>query len=703
MNAARTDDRVSITVCRWLNSYVVDDAALLRDSAFRGAIDQIDRRVVEELPARCGLRMQQALGEFDDQVWRIRRLDLSFVMDLTAPQGREIAQPWSERIVTRILDVVEDGAEMDGVLRFPNRAVYQARFARDVALGHAWGKWYYEEFQSLANLSPGRAIAEMLAGAPQHGMRTMLHLAQSGDLEMVLTVLTRGDARTIFRSCFSKESNAESGELDSISSGELSRWSGLFLVLLNELPMREAGGKQGDQREALRWISAAALRYPGAEHEPAAYAALSGLLELRRVLGAFGSAIAADRLVCDLVGQRISIDEAIATAWKAGAESPENALRFLARIADGDSDWAAQAAASLNSVSIKPYPSETAFDDESTITRFGGIFLLGPTLVELQLKEVAEAVAGDDEQNHDRAAALRHLVLAKCLGRPRALEALSDSALRLFSGCCSRQRTIAPDGLRFAADHLAGARAVFVEKLIMLFGCEGRFLLAEAIHAPGRQEEVLLLRDLSLDLWLCASALPIDAEGRERGLLSAIDFVRSYTGSLPYVLLAGSLAVFGQRLLPGKCAAGFLPMDGEEASGEAIETLTRIGCISHSLSQEKIARLLASSQAEFSYYSFCDLWPECEIELDLISALLSRTTMKGFARRLMGFQSASAEYIYRNFLEGVGTVHDRRDCIEVEMPRSPFSLVLQLSGLTKQKFTLPWLKEREVCLLPPQE
>jgi hypothetical protein len=271
------------------------------------------------------------------------------------------------------------------------------------------------------------------------------------------------------------------------------------------------------------------------------------------------------------------------------------------------------------------------------------------------------------------------------------------------------------DGFQFAPDLLASAQALFAANLVALLDCEGRCLVAEAIVAPGQQCEVLLLRDLARNVWIHASALPHEIEGREQALLLGIDLVRGSTGNPPHVFLQGSLAGLAQSAALQERVASVAAFQGDDIGSEFAENILRLGCVPESTPHEKIARLLARSDAEFRYFSFADLWPGFDIDVDLMSTLVSRAALRGFARRLMGFQSASPEHLYRNFLEGVGKVHQRPEQIEVELPRSPLSLVLQLSGLAKQIYTVPWLERREgletreglegreVCLLPPRE
>ena len=118
---------------------------------------------------------------------------------------------------------------------------------------------------------------------------------------------------------------------------------------------------------------------------------------------------------------------------------------------------------------------------------------------------------------------------------------------------------------------------------------------------------------------------------------------------------------------------------------------------------EKHAQLLRSCGPEFSYFSFANLWPDLDLGFDLFGTLLARSVMREFTRHLLGFQSSSPEHLYVNFLEGIGTVRQQPGRIEVELPRTPLLLVLQLSGHTRQSYTLPWLEGKEVCLLPPKE
>ena len=120
-----------------------------------------------------------------------------------------------------------------------------------------------------------------------------------------------------------------------------------------------------------------ALRYPGAEQDGAARAALAGLLELRRVLAAFASPFTADRLVRGLVERSLSIDEAIATAGRHRISSPAvratiSAPGFRRRSPLGRGDDAGSAARSTAGGALGLLLRLVC------LLRIGGIFLLVP-------------------------------------------------------------------------------------------------------------------------------------------------------------------------------------------------------------------------------------------------------------------------------------------------------------------------------------
>jgi hypothetical protein len=668
-----TDARV--TVDCWVNTYVVPgtQASSRASLALQDLRPRIDQRVAEELAASCGGWLQHCLDPASPAVWRIRELDLSFLVDVSAPASTNVCQRWGERVANRISEVIERGPQRDRVLFFETRATYLAQFALDLISGSAWDKWYYEEFRSLELLTISRALAEALTAEPEHGWSTLLHLARSARLEDLLQTLSDGDAGLIYNRCSVGDASA--------SSSDLSVWCGRLLEIWNDTPLRPASTRHHD---ALRWLTAVALRYPGPEQDATARAAIDRLLELRRILASFGSALAADRIVSNLVDQRLSLEDAITAAHNRDIESPESGLRFLLNVAQGDSHWAAQMTSALLRDATSALFRESA--PESLLSPFGGIFLLCTAFVELGLAEIALDAALDPE-NEPAASSVRHLVIAKCLGPEHTREALSDPAVRLLSG------HDAPilHGFPAALD-LGPAQAVFARNLARSAPHEAHILLAQAVPLPAANLDGFVLLDTASNEWIYTSLLPPALAAREQAILTALDLVRESTGNTP------SLLLLSKDLAP--------LAESRALQNKTVHLITLSEQELPELPSGKLRHLLASTERDLTFLSLLanpDLHLTLDPALDLLSAMLARGALKAFARRLVGFQSSSPEYLARNFLQGLSSVRCLPDRIEVDLPRPPLSLVLQISGLLRQTFRVPWLHEREVWLLPPRD
>lgn len=684
-----------IIVDRWLNTYVVAGGPLAHEAATRDVLRRIDAQIAEELPAACVRQLGNRISHASSAVWLIRELNFNFTVDVSNPSAADIAAPWSEVVTLRLAQIIERGEEGDGVLRFADRAAYQAQFACDLAAGRAWSKWYYQEFHSLAALTTSRAIREMLTREPEQGMLTLLHLDRSRHLNEVLFALTDVDAEAIYQQCFGGAGHSSPEPAFEYSDKTVSLWSGRLLEIWDQEPVRAIRASPKDFHDALRWMARMTARFPDAENVSAMRAALDGLLELRRVLGMFPSALAADRLVRDLVQQKLGLEQAIAAAFQQGVTSPESGLRFLFKVAEGDYDWAQQAAAVL----LKEQRAACAPSaGESMITRFGGIFLTGPALV--RWHPVLEMAVGEGAEKEEIASFLRYFIFAKCLGSSRTLEVMADPALRLLSGC---YRAHLRDGRKVCKPlDLSAAQTILLRNLAAMTDCEARCLLAETVSVPSLAREIILLRDLARDEWIYGAALP-QYPNWEEALVSAIQLIHETTGNVPHVLLRPTLAALAESRVLGSLTDRVAIVHPEETGGEVYESLLLTRCVSAATPQASVAHLLRPCDQEFAYLSYGSFWPGFDIDLDLFGTLIARAALKLFARGLMGFQSSSPEHLCRNFLEGVGTVHDRPERIEVELPRTPLYMVLQLSGLARQTYTVPWLEGREVCLLPPGE
>jgi hypothetical protein len=684
--------KTRIVIGQWRNTFVVAEDALQRPATHE-VLRRVDRSVAEELPDSCAFRLGHWRALADEGMWLIRNLNLNFTLDLSKPGAGEVGAAWSDLLVARLAEIISGGADSDeGVLHFPSRAAYIAQFVLDLSGGRAWSKWYYEEFHSLAMLSTSRAIAEVFTCETREGARAIVQLAKTGRIDQLLPSLTEADARIICRRCFG---GAQAG-------ASRSPWVGRLLEVWREEPTHPARGTSSTFHHALRWLALVSLRFPALEMDSSACAAAEGLLEVRRVLEEMRSPTMADRLVRKLVEGTITIDEAIDFASQKGRSSCARALRFLMEAAQGDSDWAVQAAAVLLKEQIPPAAAILA--GESMVSGFAGMFLLGPGLV--RLNELLEAVLrqnenGQNEHANEVASFLRYLILVKCAGSARTLDASCDTALRLLSGCPRAQLR---EGLQGCpAFDLGHTYSLLLRDLPALTGCEARSLLAEAITMPGQGRELILLRDLARNEWLYAALLEPGTGSRESSLVTGLDLLRESVSNSAILLLHPSLAEMTESAALRGQVDHIVRIDNPINAEEVAAILSAGRSTPGSITPQSLRQMLGPSEHELSYFSLTNDWPDFDPMLDIFGTLLARAVMRQFARCLMGFQASSPEHLQRNFLEGAGTVRNLTERIEVELPRSPLSLVLQLSGMTRQSYAVPWLEGKEVCLLPPKE
>jgi hypothetical protein len=614
-----------------------------------------------------------------------------FVED--SPHSKErVARIWSEQLASRISTVLSREDQSESVLRFPSRAAYLSQFVWDLVAGRAWGKWYYEEFESLNNLSMSRAIREAMLREPGHTIATILCLGSQQRLEGVLCELKENDAQNIYEACFDDPGSTE--------SGQQRQWSGRILELWNEAPLRPFSAEENLFRDGLRLLARVATRYSEAANNSDVRVALDGLLEVRRVLDTVRSPSALDRLLRSLAES--DLQTAVELTFKDGAANAREGLAFFARMIEGDLHWATQAAGTLMSGTHVEMGSAARriYNGESFLTLFGGIFLLGPSLLELDIEEISSAAAQNGDPSGLVVQIVRHLICIKCLGRSRAEDSMGDASMRLFSGFEKPSAITVLHDLRVKEAAIARIRQTFVDNLAKKNRSQGCWLLAETVSLPDSETQALLVRDVQQDEWLFVTTVSGAPSKLEEGLGKALRLVCQATGTNSQVLLlSGSFS--------GSANSNSLQNNADRVI--SFDRQDQCGCTALAeelkMSRERFCRLTRPVDQDLAYFSLSGLWPKVALNpaLDLILSVVARAALKHFAGRLMGFEASSPEYLYKNFLAGTGTVRVVLEGLQIELPRSPLSLVLRLAGMQRQSYALPWQEGREICLLPPQE
>ena len=633
----------------------------------------MDRLVKTEVAQACAQWLERAIGSADPSVWLIRRLDLDLSLAVNQTSAEGTGKRWGEQLAESIYRTIDRGEENDSVLHFPNRAAYLARFVRDLAAGRAWGKWYYQEFESLRRLSISRAICEAFVGQPDQTGPALESLMAIHGLRDVLCALTPHDAKRVFQAWRSGTSSVD-GSSESV-------WVGKLLQLWVETPFRDVGSSLSEDnpfRDGLWWAALAVARHPGSEADGGLMAAVDALLELRSVLSSLSPARRARVIECLASGD---IEAAGLLASQEGVNGHLKALEFFSRNMHGDLNWVSQVEGVL--LGEREYLQRSASPrliarGPAVPSPFAGVFRLGPSFLASGCEEIL-AVCDPDVSG-----LLRHLLAMKCMGGERASMAENDTAMRLFSGFGEGSVAGALEALDPGLIDLHRLQTVLADVLRSLGRCQGACWLAETVSLPHSEQQAILLRDVIQDEWIFGAPL----SGIAEVIAQASD-------------LAETESVFLWRggdsgHMPPPTDHRWLSLDRdagveEELAGEFHVPLSRF------------TRALRPPAEDLAYFSLLNVFPQIQPEFDLTWTLVSRAILKHFARRLIGFDMSSPAYVYQHFLAGTGFVRDSGERIEVELPSSDLSIILRLSGLLNETYVLPWIEGREICLRPPEE
>ncbi len=671
-----------VVIERWLNTYVVPaDHPAPHDLKAR-----LDDLVTGDVAAICSQSLNSFVESSDSSVWLIRELSVDIALDVGRNEESRVAEAWGKRLAVEIRQVIARGEEGDDVLRFPSRAAYLAQLVKDISCGNAWGKWYYREFDSLRSLSASSSICAALEREPGHAAEVLALLATEGRLEDILGAVSELDAARIYRSCFS--------ECEATSAARERLWTGRLLELSGGIALGRVNTTNISAHDQLRLFAFTKVWFIDEQLDGSLRGAIDGLLELRRILSGMRSHESQQTFVRAVTAG--DHESAIRILRYSGLDTSSEELDFVRRAAGGD-EWAQRVAAVFAPKQVSDSAANAL--QQSFLTTLGGIFLLGPSFVELKIEEAIYAAIRTCTRPEQAAPLMRHFLAIKCMGRQRASDAIADPGLKFFAGF---DHVRSPAELSSLAAQANSEAAVQV--LAETLADEGRIsaecLMADLVSLPASNGEAIIVRDAARDEWIHASVLPNDRAAIEATLERSLQFSRQVLGELPRtLLLGGSLAglcespklqEFAGRVL-------VLPIGNKAAIADIAEET--------GIQPNRLLRASEPVEGELEQFSLRGLLPDLEVPsaCDLEWSLVARAVLKNFARRLIGFEASSPDYLFRNFLAGMSSVRSVPGKLEVQLPSSPLSVVLRLSGAYAQTCTLPWLKEKEICLRAPSD
>ena len=329
---------------------------------------------------------------------------------------------------------------------------------------------------------------------------------------------------------------------------------------------------------------------------------------------------------------------------------------------------------------VRP-PSPIPLATRTISSPFGGVFLLLPSLFDLGVHQVMARARYPTGEGLDAAAALRLVIVLKCLGDGRALEAMVDPVVGLAAGL---ERPASVEALRgFASGTKAREHEEVLRDLVSVvvtrsLVIDGGCLVVECGRHGGRR--FLGVRDLLSGTWVFAEPLR-DHREAARVLARGLRLLRGAGIKAGHRVLAPSAATYFDA---AECAAL-----GIHARPETLPDDLR-GSFAHFLAR------VSATQRELDHFSLRSL--RGQQRLDLTWTLVAHAVLRAFARRLTGFASSSPEFLLENFLAGESLVRVGERAIDVELSQPPLALVLRLAGVDGLTYRIPWLGDRQVVL-----
>jgi hypothetical protein len=682
-DSAFTGD-ASVWIDKWFNTVVVP-AGIPAPERLR---HRLDRLLENELTPACEQLLPPLLAANDPSVWIIRSLSLDLAVDANPATETRVVRQWSEKLATCLCTVLTSEADSDSVLRFPNRAAYLANFILDVISGSSGNKWYYSEFDSLRSLTPGSAICEALAREPACAIGALERIACDGRLESLLHALHDRDAARLYRFLF-----AGLPGMDNLSSQRL--WTARLLGAWQDASLSPASSAPPDPRDSLRLLLFARRTWPGEEHTAGLHGAIDGLLEFRQACVDLLKQDALEALFSSCARQdSASLTDLLARNIQ---DSQEALVAFLLQNSADDAHWAGNAAAILTSRpdAFSGEASETNRPVESFLTPFAGIFLLANSYLECEVEQAILEAAAGCEDPLAVGNLLRHLLAIRCLGRPRASMAMADPGMKAFSGL----NTLTEEFAELSACAESPEPARLLARTLQRNGIvSAEHLLAELIPMPSHNATALIIVDLPSNEWIYAGELnPVHPDGLA-SLSAGLHSLQDFFGQPAQTLFLGT------RLEALSSSSSLKPFAENVAPfARAAELLTSIHAGTLGPRRTRIEKLTPPAEQELCYFSLKDVAPlwQWPVDFELNWTLFARAILQNFARKLIGFEASTPEYLFKNFLAGLGTIRIPPGKIEVQMPESPLTVLLQLSGMYGTPFLIPWLGEKEICLLAP--
>jgi hypothetical protein len=374
---------------------------LVEQSVMQRRLDTIAQSLLAQVWSEW-LSTAPTAGDGQEAYYFIDQMTVQLNLDL-ATDNRTLAKTWARALHQDILRSLAQRKQ--GIIIFPNRSEFLASFVIALMQGTVWEQWYYQEFEGLRSQSLGQIILTVLTQEGDIGRDTLMTLTQQGNLDILLSSLTDPEVETLVARCLLPPSPRVA----------LVQTYGVWVQALKRYLVNQPWGFAQSVARNLAYIYLSLLR-----QQPELGPDVNLARFLQELLTWHQALVTADSLP--------SVLELLTAENLPAVMSYSSPPIWLAPLVG---EVGGQELANL--LQDMTPPASQGFVQRQ-LTAYGGVFLLIPTILELELTEFFAACPYREPENGSKVSWLLFAIALQCLGSENLETALADPALAMFAG-----------------------------------------------------------------------------------------------------------------------------------------------------------------------------------------------------------------------------------------------------------------------------
>jgi hypothetical protein len=360
-------------------------------------LDRIARETLSRHLEQC------FAGVPDEAFYFIKRMEVGGVLDVNW-DDELLGRAWAAAVRDNMLRTISRGGS--SVKFFRDRGEYLAHFLGDLLHGSAWEQWYYRSFEPLRALPLGQIISRVLLEDGDAGRDALLELTRRGDLDLLLAALDDVEVTGIVDGCLLPPSRSV------VSSEMLAVWVQALRAVVRDAPLGVTFA-----RNVARLYLTILRRHPELGPDVNLARFIRDALQLRQSI-----------MRLDHPGGFLTM--LVAGEWARAlhhlsSESEQTLLLNLNRQMGGPA--VAALLRDLHTDATQPITRRIS-------TPFGGLFLLAPAILDLNLQTSLGDCVYPAPAFASKSSLLTYLIGLQCLGPVNAEKARRDQGLAVFAG-----------------------------------------------------------------------------------------------------------------------------------------------------------------------------------------------------------------------------------------------------------------------------